>query len=155
MARRNPPPRQRTRFPEEPERPEAVALRYRPDRDRAPRVTAKGSGTMAERILEVARRHEIPIREDKNLIQVLSQLDPDQEIPPELYFVVAEILAFVYRSARAYRREMAESYRRLGDRRFDDGDLDGARRSWQTADSIMQALNLTPTDSAEDSLPPR
>ena len=110
---------------------------------------------MAERILEVARKHEIPIREDKNLIQVLSQLDPDQEIPPELYFVVAEILAFVYRSARAYRREMAESYRRLGDRRFDDGDLDGARRSWQTADSIMQALNLTPTDSAEDSLPPR
>lgn len=127
--------------------PQAVALRYRPDQDHAPKVTAKGSGTIAQRILEVAREHEIPIRQDKNLVQVLSHLDPAQAIPPELYYVVAEILAFVYWSARAYRKEMAESYRLLGNRRSDEGDLEGARRSWQTAKSILQELDQAPGEA--------
>ena len=120
------------------DRSKAVALRYRPDRDPAPRVTAKGSGHVARRILELARKQDIPIREDRNLIQVLSHLDPDQEIPPELYFVVAEILAFVYWSARSCRQELSESYRRLGDRRFAEGDREGARRSWQTAEAMLK-----------------
>ena len=75
----------------------AVALRYKPAEDDAPRVVAKGRGYLADKILELARAHNIPIREDKNLVQILSRLDLDQQIPPELYRAVAEILAFIYR----------------------------------------------------------
>ncbi len=75
---------------------EAVALRYVPDRDQAPRVTAKGSGIVAQKIIELAEKHGIPIKEDPALVEVLAQLDFYQEIPPGVYVVVAEILAFVY-----------------------------------------------------------
>ena len=76
---------------------EAVALDYRPKDGQAPRVVAKGKGTVAEKILELARRAGVPIREDPVLFSLLSHLDVDQEIPPEAYKVVAELLAFVYK----------------------------------------------------------
>ncbi|HEX2227213.1 MAG TPA: EscU/YscU/HrcU family type III secretion system export apparatus switch protein [Candidatus Binatia bacterium] len=76
---------------------QAVALRYEAKKDRAPKVVGKGRGFLAERILELAREQKIPIRHDKNLLQILSRLDLNQEVPPEIYQVVAEILAFVYR----------------------------------------------------------
>ncbi len=76
--------------------PKAVALKYTPKVDRAPKVTAKGSGLVAEKIIDLARKHKVPIREDPALVQVLSQLDFRQEIPPSVYGVVAEILAFIY-----------------------------------------------------------
>ena len=59
---------------------DAVALRYQAGKDAAPKVTAKGSGLVAERILELARQHHVPIRQDKNLVQVLSLLDLNQDI---------------------------------------------------------------------------
>ena len=74
----------------------AVALKYRPETDGAPRVTAKGRGKIAEKIIEIARANHIHIHNDPDLIEVLSQLDLNAEIPPELYVVVAELLAFVY-----------------------------------------------------------
>jgi flagellar biosynthesis protein len=80
--------------------PKAVALRYRPPRDPAPRVTAKGAGLVAQKIIDLGREHGIPIQEDPGLIQILAQLDFYQEIPPKIYAVVAEILAFVYRLNR-------------------------------------------------------
>jgi flagellar biosynthesis protein len=76
---------------------QAVALRYKPGEDEAPRLTAKGRGAVAEKIIELARRHGVPIRQDRNLVQVLARLDLEQEIPPSVYRAVAEILAFVYR----------------------------------------------------------
>jgi flagellar biosynthesis protein len=76
---------------------QAVALRYEPRKDRAPKITGKGRGHLAERILELARQHNVPIRQDKNLLQILSRLDLYQEVPPEVYQAVAEILAFIYR----------------------------------------------------------
>ena len=79
------------------DRQQAVALRYEPERDRAPKLVAKGQGYLAEKILELARQHHIPVREDKNLLQILSRLDLNQEIPAEVYQAVAEILAFIYR----------------------------------------------------------
>src|ERR1700758_2367790 len=79
------------------DRQQAVALRYEPERDRAPKVVAKGQGHVAEKIIELARQHHIPVREDKNLLQILSRLDLNQEIPAEVYKAVAEILAFIYR----------------------------------------------------------
>lgn len=74
----------------------AVALRYERGKDRAPRVTAKGQGWLAEQILKRAGDNT-PVVEDAALVEVLYQLDLQQEIPPHLYQAVAEILAFVYR----------------------------------------------------------
>lgn len=81
-------------------RKKAAALRYKPDKDTAPKVVAKGSGKTAERILQVAKEHNVPIKDDPQLVEVLSTLDLYQEIPPELYRAVAEILAFVYRMTK-------------------------------------------------------
>ncbi len=75
----------------------AVALRYDKQEDSAPRVVAKGKGYLADKIIEVAREHDIPLYKDKNLVQVLEALDLETEIPPQLYRAVAEVLAFIYR----------------------------------------------------------
>lgn len=75
---------------------EAVALKYTPQADSAPKVVAKGRGYIADRILEIARTNNIPVKEDPELLQVLSTLDLQQDIPPHVYQVVAELLAFVY-----------------------------------------------------------
>ncbi len=83
----------------------AAAIRYDADKSDAPRLTAKGSGQVAEKIIELARRHDIPVREDRVLVQILSKLDIDRQIPPELYRAVAEILAFVYSANEQYREE--------------------------------------------------
>lgn len=80
------------------ERPaRAVALRYEHQKDDAPRVVAKGRGEIAKKIVQIARDHGVTIYEDDELVQVLSRLDLDQMIPPELYQAIAEVLAFVYR----------------------------------------------------------
>jgi flagellar biosynthesis protein len=76
---------------------QAVALRYEPKKEAAPRLVAKGDGYLAEKILELARLYDIPIRQDKKLLQILSRLDLEEEIPPEVYKAVTEILAFIYR----------------------------------------------------------
>ncbi|ALS27531.1 FhlB domain-containing protein [Paenibacillus sp. 32O-W] len=76
----------------------AVALKYDPGERSAPVVVAKGSGRLAERIMETAAEHGVPVQEDASLVEVLSKLDIEQEIPPELYTLVAEILSFVYRA---------------------------------------------------------
>lgn len=75
----------------------AVALKYDRTKDSAPRLSAKGTGHVAERIIELARQEGIPISEDPDLVGALVQLDFYEEIPPELYRAVAEILAFAYR----------------------------------------------------------
>lgn len=84
----------------------AVALKYDPQHNEAPVVAAKGSGLLADRILELAREHEIPVQEDPALVEVLSKLDLDRQIPPELYHLVAEILSFIYRSDKLAERGM-------------------------------------------------
>jgi len=75
----------------------AVALKYNKGTDKAPRVTAKGKGYIAKKIIALAKEHDIPIKEDPDLVNVLAELDLQEEIPAELYMVVAELLAFVYR----------------------------------------------------------
>lgn len=72
----------------------AVALHY--DGKEAPRVTAKGSGELAEQIIALAKEHGIPLQEDAALISLLSKLDLGDEIPQALYTAVAEIIAFAY-----------------------------------------------------------
>ncbi len=74
---------------------QAVALRYS-GKDSAPRVTAKGSGELAEQIIKLAKEHDIPIQEDQQLLQLLAQIKLGDEIPELLYVAVAEVLAFAY-----------------------------------------------------------
>ena len=81
----------------EPRPPLAVALRYEPNRRPAPDLVAKGRGELAERILEVAHEHDVPVREDADLLQLLALCDVGEEIPIELYAAVAELLAYLYR----------------------------------------------------------
>jgi flagellar biosynthesis protein len=84
---------------------QAVVLRYDGRNDLAPKIIGRGRGEFAEKLLELARQHKIPIREDKNLLEILSRLDLNQEIPADVYKAVAEILAFIYRlSNRAFLR---------------------------------------------------
>jgi flagellar biosynthesis protein len=75
----------------------AVALKYERGKDAAPRVTAKGRGAVADKILALAKEHKIPIEKDSTLIEALYRLDINEGIPEELYQVVAELLAFIYR----------------------------------------------------------
>jgi flagellar biosynthesis protein len=74
--------------------PLAVALHY--SGAGAPRVVAKGGGALAERIIEIAREHDVPLQEDAALACALSRLDLQREIPRELYVAVAHVLAFAW-----------------------------------------------------------
>lgn len=71
-----------------------VALTY--DGMTAPVLSAKGTGELAEEILAIAKEHNIPIREEPELTELLSHLKLNQEIPRELYVAVAEVIAFAY-----------------------------------------------------------
>jgi flagellar biosynthesis protein len=73
----------------------AVALHY--DGTHAPKVTAKGTGDVAEQIIALAKEHGIPLQENKPMLDLLSQLDLGDEIPEALYLAVAEIIAFAYK----------------------------------------------------------
>jgi flagellar biosynthesis protein len=83
-------------------RKKAVAIRYDEKADSAPKVVAKGQGHMAEKIMELARKHGVYTYADADLVEVLSAVDIGNEIPRELYRAVAEVLAFVYRLNSSY-----------------------------------------------------
>jgi flagellar biosynthesis protein len=74
-----------------------VALKYDVLKQGAPRVVAKGQGSLAERMLEVAREHGIPLKHDPELVEILSQLEVGKDIPAELYQAVAEVMIFIYK----------------------------------------------------------
>lgn len=81
--------------PPDPRR-EAIALAYR-QTDVAPRVVAKGRGLIADQIIAKAREHGVYVHESPELVALLTQVDIDQHIPPQLYRAVAELLAWLYR----------------------------------------------------------
>ena len=74
----------------------AVALKYQMEKDNAPKVTAKGKGVTASNIIKIAKENNIPIKKDEDLLELLSQIDIDKEIPASMYKAVAEIFSFVY-----------------------------------------------------------
>lgn len=87
-------------------RKSAAAIKYDSNSDNAPRLIAKGQGIVAERILELAEELAIPIHRDPDLVEVLGKLNLYEEIPPELYAVVARVLSFVYKlNSQAGRRK--------------------------------------------------
>ncbi len=75
----------------------AVALHYDAERDHAPRVTARGQGKLAERIIATARENGIEIIEEEKLLSALYPLEVECEIPAPLYEAVSVVLAYVYR----------------------------------------------------------
>lgn len=83
----------------------AVALKYEIGKDIAPKILAKGKGAIAEKILEIAKRYNVPIYFDENLSEILSKLDLGDLIPVELYRVVAEVLAWVYHIQGKFKNE--------------------------------------------------
>jgi len=91
-----------------PERKSAIAIRYDIDRDKAPLIIASGRGPIADEILRIAEDNKIPLYEDPELAKLLTKLELDTEIPPELYTLVAEVLFFVYKLDR-----MAEKRERM------------------------------------------
>ncbi|WP_029420523.1 EscU/YscU/HrcU family type III secretion system export apparatus switch protein [Alicyclobacillus macrosporangiidus] len=82
------------------ERKRAVALQYEQAAAAAPRVVAKGSGAVAEAIVRRAREAGVPVHADAALTEALMAVEVDAVIPEELYVVVAQVLAAVYRAAR-------------------------------------------------------
>ncbi|MBC8288458.1 MAG: EscU/YscU/HrcU family type III secretion system export apparatus switch protein [Nitrospinae bacterium] len=80
----------------------AVSLQYVQGGDRAPKVTAKGQGWVAEKIIAMAIEQNIPIKKDRDLIALLEKIDVGQEIPEALYKIVAELLAWVYHLNKEY-----------------------------------------------------
>ncbi|MBD3799133.1 EscU/YscU/HrcU family type III secretion system export apparatus switch protein [Sulfuricurvum sp.] len=74
----------------------AVALRYDQEKENAPRVVASGKGSSAENIIKIAELHNLPIRKDEDLVELLSKVEIDKEIPEKLYVAVAEVFKFIY-----------------------------------------------------------
>lgn len=75
----------------------AVALAYGKTQGSAPQVVAKGRGLIAQAIIERAKQHGVFVHESEDLVGLLMQVELDQEIPPQLYLAVAELLAWLYR----------------------------------------------------------
>ena len=84
------------------EKKKAAAISYDSEKDRAPQLVAAGQGLIAEKILEIARAFDIPVREDRNLVHLLEALEINSDIPEELYRVVAEVLVYIYRLDNEY-----------------------------------------------------
>ena len=80
-----------------PKRQAAAALQYDPVKPEPPKVVAVGRGLVAEEIVRVAKEHGIPLLEDASLVEALACLEVSEYIPRELYAVVAEVLAYVFR----------------------------------------------------------
>ncbi|TKX29018.1 FlhB-like flagellar biosynthesis protein [Campylobacter sp. MIT 12-5580] len=77
----------------------AVALGYNQASNQAPKVLATGKGESAAKMISLAKEHGVPIKEDEDLVEILSKLDLGDEIPPNMYKAVAEVFAFIYQMA--------------------------------------------------------
>lgn len=75
----------------------AVALKYEREKHNAPKVVASGKGNVAEHIIKLAKEHDILIKKDADLVELLSKIEVNKEIPPMLYKAVAEVFSFIYK----------------------------------------------------------
>jgi len=78
----------------------AAALRYDTSKENAPRMVAKGEGKVAENIIKIAELHNLPIQKDEDLIELLSKVELDKEVPEALYRAVAEVFSFIYKASK-------------------------------------------------------
>lgn len=82
----------------------AVAIHYERGGEEAPLVVASGKGAVAEQILQLAFAHGIKVREDAELVEILSLVDVDSPIPLEAFTAVAEILSYVYKANASFKQ---------------------------------------------------
>ena len=78
----------------------AAALRYDTSKENAPRVLAKGEGEVANNIIKIAQLNNLPIQKDADLVELLSKIEIDKEVPEALYKAVAEVFSFIYKSTK-------------------------------------------------------
>nr|WP_321265816.1 EscU/YscU/HrcU family type III secretion system export apparatus switch protein [uncultured Sulfurimonas sp.] len=76
----------------------AAALRYNSEKESAPRIVAKGQGQSAQNIIKIAQLHNLPIKKDEDLMELLSKVELDKEVPAALYKAVAEVFSFIYKT---------------------------------------------------------
>lgn len=81
---------------------QAVALKYSPEKNQAPEIVAQGSGQIAEKIVEKAVENDVPLYQDDELVTALNQFSIGDEIPAELYEIVAEIFVFISNVDKKY-----------------------------------------------------
>ena len=75
----------------------AAALKYDKEKGSAPKVVAKGKGSSAQKIISLAKENNLPIKKDEDLVELLSKVELDKEVPENLYKAVAEVFVFVYK----------------------------------------------------------
>lgn len=81
-----------------PTRKTAISLKEQENKRRAPKITAAGRGSIADKILEIAFENGIKVRKDSDLAEMLAKIELDSPIPTEAFGAVAEILSYVYRA---------------------------------------------------------
>lgn len=84
----------------------AAALKYDMENDTAPKVIAKGQGETAKNIIKIAEANNLPIKKDEDLVELLSKIDIDQEIPSNMYKAVAEVFSFIYSMSNKHKQQI-------------------------------------------------
>ncbi len=74
----------------------AVALKYDKEKNQAPVVRAKGEGKTAQKIIQLAKENGVPLKKDEDLVELLSKVELDKEVPPQMYKAIAEVFSFIY-----------------------------------------------------------
>ena len=77
----------------------AVGLRFDKEKENAPRVIATGKGESAENIIKLAKLHDVPIEKNEDLVEMLSKVELNKQIPENLYKAVAEVFVFIYNTS--------------------------------------------------------
>ena len=85
-----------------PNRKKAAALKYNAETENAPKVVAKGKGEVAQNIIKIAELNNLPIKKDEDLVELLSKVELDKEVPEALYKAVAEVFSFIYRTTNKH-----------------------------------------------------
>lgn len=93
-----------SKFKSELETQMAVALKYNPDKDNAPIVVAAGNGYLAQKIIELANKNNVPVYQDNSTVSLLSNFTLGSEIAPELYHAIAEIYAYILQAGTEYKK---------------------------------------------------
>ncbi|MBB6452940.1 flagellar biosynthesis protein [Salirhabdus euzebyi] len=83
----------------------AIALKYNGQQEASPKVVATGKGIVASNIVQKAETNGVPIKKDATLAELLSQLHINENIPEDLYQVVAEVFAFIYHADKAFNKK--------------------------------------------------
>jgi len=78
----------------------AVALKYDKEKNRAPVIGAKGEGKTAQKIIQIAKENGVPLKKDEDLVELLSKVELDKEVPPQMYKAIAEVFSFIYSVTR-------------------------------------------------------